>query len=1079
MIKLEDIIESEWSDAERQKNELLEHYRLGKPVDLTVVREATDERPVVDLESKRFPNWKFFLSRRFCVGGFLHQLSIGMSIQLYIQNFGESQIIFGSYFKKDNLDKSKRDEIINELRNYLREDAREQIKLCEEKKMSLLKVNIDTILSDHIIVEYKGLYGTMTNVDLFYADSLSGMKHYEDIEDGTMEVYVNLIDATGNVRFSETRLPELLNNRNYKGNEKVEKKWINEVAITDFEVGQEINGLIWQHMRNVGIFVICHTPDGKYIQSLIPQTALSEWKYEEWNQHYELGKEYPLVIRNINPESERLTLTIPGKEDFKYWEELKFESEASLVVNRDLIDEGQMVDIVLMSSIKEDDKHLYARTEFKEGDKFIGGYVNIEEDLPETLSHSSGIGKRGQKRRTVLNNIISYKPASDSSIQHISLPAIAHIEDDYYRFSVMDAVNKSIIENFSESDFKKEFRARKEEAEVVISWSNYSKDTDFVIFRWKNLFSFMHVDPDDKYLLTRGQDFYSGMKVKVWIKGINMDLSFDSDANNPYLSWQALNIKKGDLISCQGFWQGEFGKEEIFKTKYLGCSAFVMPGFHPDESKTQLAYTFRVVYFNRNARKLLLDYENRQFLLKEDIEDMNTVRSLNPVCPLGDNYFLMKDKLTSKFCIMQSTLAGSVLIHAIFNHYNLGEEQFQPLASFSCKAKDAFGNLYFEWNGNFRYSSGFSWPLQDLISNDTEVNEIPLKADNKGLFKRKGVDLEFVLYHGNKRQLCWPSEKKTGVFTGKFILKRVVVTPTGMTKYNVMYPVFVTNKDCNKPIRGNAIPLFTKEKTKYNLLKNGEQYLADMSNLYRGEIRIWANEEQYTYYYLKLKYIRYWFSSKSEVDSMTGGNKSLVKYEVNNINGKPINNFKRILSDNQKEHRKQLEFFKDEEISYWFQVITKFSPNDHNMNKDYGGFAGYILNYSKYNRDDIVVETIEGSNYCQLPFGEISEGEILPVYYHKDSNKFSATHSRGYIQNRYKKMCFKASVVELRENTIILHSGKQRYYVRLDRDINRMYLLSQFGLVVFPGKSVYIRPADDNNEWPKEDTEAIIIGVDN
>ena len=851
MNTLQETINSSWKEAERQQRELFEKYKNGTPIDMEITVEATDERPVAELMSNKYPNWKFMLSRRNCVGGFLHRLRTGTHLQLYIVGFGDHQRVYCSYFKRDHLESAVRKEVIKELKNDLKKDANKLISYYENE-VKPKKVIIETVLNDHIIVEYKGLYGTITNADLFHDDA----EYYQNLKDsdGTMKVYVNSIDETENVRFSETRLPELINNQDYK------RKWINKASVAEFEVGQEIECVVWQHLRNKGIFVICKTGSGDYIQCLMPCTALFQWDFPEWNKQFPLGKTVRLKIKSINQAENRITLTIPDSNEFKFKEEYEFENKTTSSVVPNLVEEGQLVDIIPVAIKKEDDNILYVRTEIESDNKYIGGYVNIEEDLPEVLSHYSSVDKHGRKKRSILIGITSYIPSSKDAAPYIKLPAIAHVENGHYRFNVMDAINKCVVENLPESDFMGDFKVRKEEFEVVYSWNNTIKNVDYVLFRRKNLFSFIQVDPNEKIMLTKGRDFYSGMKVRLWIMGINRDLTYDIEVCNPYLSWNVLQIKRGDLISTQEFWMSSSGN---YKTSYLGCSAVIMSGFVPNETDGNMAYTFKVVFINKRDRFMLLEYVHEQhtartFMTKKDIT--GTSLQLNPVCSLGDNFFLMTYQ--GKYCIMKSSTAGAVLIHAIYDHFSLKNEFFRPSAFFhaTCYNDLISGNTYFIWTGDFRYET-YLWQLNQILSEENNPKGFTLKklAFANGIFNLKDTDLKCYLQNHEHIK----KEDKIR-FAGKFILRT-----DKKKKSKIIYPLFV---DINSkvidvsPVKSTYASTSSRVYTNFALLENGKKYFAEISDLFKGIIRIRINDKESVNYPLNRKVFLHWFSSKSEIE---------------------------------------------------------------------------------------------------------------------------------------------------------------------------------------------------------------------
>ncbi len=1069
MNTLQETINSSWKEAERQQRELFEKYKNGTPIDMEITVEATDERPVAELMSNKYPNWKFMLSRRNCVGGFLHRLRTGTHLQLYIVGFGDHQRVYCSYFKRDHLESAVRKEVIKELKNDLKKDANKLISYYENE-VKPKKVIIETVLNDHIIVEYKGLYGTITNADLFHDDA----EYYQNLKDsdGTMKVYVNSIDETENVRFSETRLPELINNQDYK------RKWINKASVAEFEVGQEIECVVWQHLRNKGIFVICKTGSGDYIQCLMPCTALFQWDFPEWNKQFPLGKTVRLKIKSINQAENRITLTIPDSNEFKFKEEYEFENKTTSSVVPNLVEEGQLVDIIPVAIKKEDDNILYVRTEIESDNKYIGGYVNIEEDLPEVLSHYSSVDKHGRKKRSILIGITSYIPSSKDAAPYIKLPAIAHVENGHYRFNVMDAINKCVVENLPESDFMGDFKVRKEEFEVVYSWNNTIKNVDYVLFRRKNLFSFIQVDPNEKIMLTKGRDFYSGMKVRLWIMGINRDLTYDIEVCNPYLSWNVLQIKRGDLISTQEFWMSSSGN---YKTSYLGCSAVIMSGFVPNETDGNMAYTFKVVFINKRDRFMLLEYVHEQhtartFMTKKDIT--GTSLQLNPVCSLGDNFFLMTYQ--GKYCIMKSSTAGAVLIHAIYDHFSLKNEFFRPSAFFhaTCYNDLISGNTYFIWTGDFRYET-YLWQLNQILSEENNPKGFTLKklAFANGIFNLKDTDLKCYLQNHEHIK----KEDKIR-FAGKFILRT-----DKKKKSKIIYPLFV---DINSkvidvsPVKSTYASTSSRVYTNFALLENGKKYFAEISDLFKGIIRIRINDKESVNYPLNRKVFLHWFSSKSEIERIKTQKYFPIECIISKSKDKqgterPQTLLKRVLTNvetsNRKKMRDSFNKSKNEETEYLFLVTTGWGIGEWNRyNTEACAYAGYIIDADKYGKENAIMGIITDSNMLTLSNYHIADNDIIHVYYHTESDSFSIIPSMDFIQKKYKKMHFKARIVRQEGYRIILESEGREFYAMMNKDINRKSLLNQFGFVIIPDMTVYISPTEDNDQWPKENTEVYI-----
>ena len=71
-------------------------------------------------------------------------------------------------------------------------------------------------------------------------------------------------------------------------------------------------------------------------------------------------------------------------------------------------------------------------------------------------------------------------------------------------------------------------------------------------------------------------------------------------------------------------------------------------------------------------------------------------------------------------------------------------------------------------------------------------------------------------------------------------------------------------------------------------------------------------------------------------------------------------------------------------------------------------------------------------------------------------------------------MRFKGRIVRQEGYRIIIESEGREFYAMMNKDINRKSLLNQFGFVIIPDMTVYISPTEDNDQWPKENTEVYI-----
>lgn len=696
----EQILEKFQQDSVEQKLKLLEIWKNGGTVLLKIEKAATDERPVADLKSEEFSNWRFQLNRRLCVKGFLHKQKVGTELELYIDGFGEDQVVYVSYIKKDHLPKQEREMVLKELRDILLEgkDVKEQIE--SYRKDEPFKVKINAVLKDHIIVEYKGLYGAMTSSDLFHSKSKEGMDHYRQLqqEDGTMKVYINTIDKTGNVSFSETRMPELYNNPKYKNNELGQSKWVNkDDCLKGLEIGQTVECVLWHYSKS-GLFVLFKNR-GDYVQSLIPYTALTELDILLWAEQHPLNSTTAFRIQNIDLDQKRVTLFPTEIKTPKYPQQVVLESRTTAQVNEEEIKEGQLVDIEIICESKVDQDILHVRC----GN--YRGLTYVNEDLPDCLKHESGRNDNGKIKRGLINKMIDYNNSKDSTIK---LPAIARIKNDgdtlYYNFSVLEASGKC-IEQLDDQELAPNYR----EVEIVLSWTNPITNERYAILRWHNLLSFFYFEPEEIHKLNYEGDWEPGSKLTLWINGIEQDLSFDAEFSDPRPYWESLKINVGDYVFVNQVWQSKTG---IYRIKYKGCTGFVLPGFKPDEE--QVEYQLKVVLFDKEKRILVLSDGTRQLVTKSDVPNLSTTetnadRSLHPYLPLNNSLFLAEDSDTKKWAIIQMTPSAYAFACVIYRNLNIGtfvrldeaEEAHFKYREYilSCNYTKDNNNVKFLWHG--------------------------------------------------------------------------------------------------------------------------------------------------------------------------------------------------------------------------------------------------------------------------------------------------------------------------------------------------------------------------------------------
>ena len=700
-ISLEKIFEEHYEEAINQKNRLIKIWEKGGTIPLIIERAATDDHPVADLVSEEFVNWRFQLSRRLCVKGFLHKQKVGTQLELYIDGFGEDQVVFVSYVKKDLLAVEVRDEIIKELRKKLHDDKGINEKIESLIKEVPIKVKIHAVLNDHIIVEYKeGFYGTMTASDLFHSKSAKDMVHYKNLQkiDGTMKVYVNTIDSTGNVSFSETRMPELCNNDKYVKNEVGQSKWINkEENLENLSDGDIIECIVW-HYSNNGLFVLFKN-NGGYVQSLIPNTALTEQDILQWAKEHPLNSRMKFRIVNINLEHKRVTLFPTDVVIPKYKEKVELEKRTKSGVDENVIAEGQQVEIELICESRINQDILYAQCgEYR-------GIIYVKEDLPDCLRHETINPENGKVKRSFITNVITRNNGESSSI---SFPAIAHIITDsnnnkIYNFSVVDACSR-YLEFLNEKDVSPSYR----EVEIVLSWPNPFTNERLAILRWNNLYTFYHFDQRDLEDLDYDGSWESGSKLMLWINGIDQDLSFEAETKDPRTYWDSLNICVGNFVIVNKIWLSRMG---VYRAKYDGCTATILPDFKLDEE--QIEYHLKVVFVDKKKQLLILSDGSHQLLSGDDIEELpanlEENRTLHLLMPLNKNIFLAEDKESKKRTIIQTSPTSYAFLCVIYNYFNIGTFVHLPENnevhfkyrdySFPCNYINTDNVISFEWIG--------------------------------------------------------------------------------------------------------------------------------------------------------------------------------------------------------------------------------------------------------------------------------------------------------------------------------------------------------------------------------------------
>lgn len=698
LTSIDDKMQNFYEQANIQKVKLIEIWKKNTTISLKIEKEATDDHPVAELKSDEFCNWRFLLSRRLCVKGFLHEQRVGNELELYIDGFGEDQVVFVSYIKKDQLPQETRDKLVSELKEILKEDKDINTQIDSYLKEKPLKVKIDTVLNEHIIVDYKGMLGTMTASDLFHSKSEKGMEHYRQLqrEDGTMKVYVNTIDSTGNVTFSETRMPELYNNPRYKNQEIGQPKWINDINyFKKLTIGQTIECVVWNYSKS-GLFVIFFN-NGGYVQSLIPITALTEQQMYQWAIDHPLNSKAKFRIVKIDEEQKRITLFPIDVTAPKYPAQVELEKTTTAQVDVTKINDGKHVEVEIVCESRVDQDILYARC----GD--FRGTINVMKDMPECLRHAKST-ENDKIKRDFITHLISLKKSKEKIIK---LPAIAHVKDDEnnktYYFSVLEACSRC-IEKLNEKDFTPDYR----EVEVVYSWQKPKTNERYAILRWHDLYTFFHLDPKEIQELNYEGNWECGSKLTLWVNGIDQDLSFDTEPTDPRPYWEALKLKAGDFVFVSKIWLSRMG---IYRTKIEGCTGTILPGFKLDEE--QIDYHLKVVLIDKEKQLLILSDGGHQLIstsdIKYEIRKGEGKRELHLLMPLYKNVFLAEDKESKKKAIIQTTSPAYAFLCVIYKHLNINtfirlseddEAHFNyRYYIFPCNIKIKDNTVVFEWKG--------------------------------------------------------------------------------------------------------------------------------------------------------------------------------------------------------------------------------------------------------------------------------------------------------------------------------------------------------------------------------------------
>ena len=364
---------------EQQRKELEDMMEREEPLRLVV---SGQKNKTVKLKHERFCNWSFMLMLDNCQSRVFGKIQKGQDLQLYIHRIQDNYFVYLSCNKKNTCTRDAQEKVVRRLR---------------ENPNALLRVMLEEVFDDRLLVSYEGVMGVIPSEELFYLWTEEGLEHYRKLvgegEKGELEVYLLQIDENGHIAFSETGMtskPSMISS-----------------SLSGLQVGQIVECVPYKYFYTVGIFV-----SNAYGNGLIPMSSLGQIPWGEIKQRYPLGKPVQVRVHWVDRKKNRIGYQPVDTSTLKQFSiEMKMLLDTTTnKVGTDIL-EGQLQPVKLVWYVEQKNT-TYVRC----GDKYRG--VIFTSSIPDLL-----------------------QPFWKEMVeQQVEIEAVAHTSKGKYEFNVKEAM---------------------------------------------------------------------------------------------------------------------------------------------------------------------------------------------------------------------------------------------------------------------------------------------------------------------------------------------------------------------------------------------------------------------------------------------------------------------------------------------------------------------------------------------------------------------------------------------------------------------------------------------------------------
>ncbi len=561
---------------EQQRKELEDMMEREEPLRLVV---SGQKNKTVKLKHERFCNWSFMLMLDNCQSRVFGKIQKGQDLQLYIHRIQDNYFVYLSCNKKNTCTRDAQEKVVRRLR---------------ENPNALLRVMLEEVFDDRLLVSYEGVMGVIPSEELFYLWTEEGMEHYRKLvgegEKGELEVYLLQIDENGHIAFSETGMtskPSMISS-----------------SLSGLQVGQIVECVPYKYFYTVGIFV-----SNAYGNGLIPMSSLGQIPWGEIKQRYPLGKPVQVRVHWVDRKKNRIGYQPVDTSTLKQFSiEMKMLLDTTTnKVGTDIL-EGQLQPVKLVWYVEQKNT-TYVRC----GDKYRG--VIFTSSIPDLL-----------------------QPFWKEMVeQQVEIEAVAHTSKGKYEFNVKEAM-----------------RLNKEALSVEYMAPGYRQmhvcgvlqESSRLLLQWKGLYALWDYAQGGY----QSDVFAKGTDLTFFLQKVEEDGSMTvvlRPVESQQAEWDALNLQRGDVVTPTRSWCDEKGQ---WKALYDHC----YEGVVLDETMTSAVQTLNqllVLEINPAEKWLLLANDGGNFVYKRDLLQETNEYMLEPVRFLHKNLYLMK--LEQKWTVMQ------------------------------------------------------------------------------------------------------------------------------------------------------------------------------------------------------------------------------------------------------------------------------------------------------------------------------------------------------------------------------------------------------------------------------------------